>query len=78
MIGITLGLFRIVLKSQETRKEYLLVCDHILWFGDSLQDDLLNINQIRAYGMYANETLSMIWIVLILKNITSLIYLMQF
>ena len=35
----------------EKSKEYLLVGDEILWFGNTLADLLINPNQLRAYGL---------------------------
>ena len=37
--------------SQETGREYLLVGDQMLWFGNKLQHSLINPNQIREYGI---------------------------
>ena len=34
-----------------TMQDYLLVSDQMLWFGDSLQNSLINPNQIRANGI---------------------------
>jgi len=41
--------------SPHTGKEYLLVCDQMLWFGTTLPHSLLNPNQIRAYGIDVND-----------------------
>ena len=32
-------------------KEYLLVDDEMLWFGNTLADSLINPNQLREYGL---------------------------
>ena len=36
-------------------KEYLLVCDQMLWFGNALHNSLINPNQIRSYGLLVND-----------------------
>ena len=36
--------------SEESGEEYLLVGDQMLWFGNSLENSLINPNQIREYG----------------------------
>ena len=36
-------------------KEYLLVCDQMLWFGNQLKNSLINSNQIQSYGLPIND-----------------------
>ena len=36
-------------------KEYLLVGDEMLWFGNTLANSLINPNQLRAYGILVKE-----------------------
>ena len=36
-------------------KEYLLLGDEMLWFGTALENSLINLNQIRAYGLSIND-----------------------
>ena len=36
-------------------KEYLLVGDEILWFGNTLADSLINPNQLREYGLLVKD-----------------------
>ena len=36
-------------------KEYLLVGDEMLWFGNTLTHSLLNPNQLRAYGLLVKD-----------------------
>ena len=35
--------------------EYLLVGDEMLWFGTALENSLINLNQISAYGLSINN-----------------------
>ena len=37
--------------SHDTGREYLLVGEQMLWFGDKMENSLINPNQIRAYGI---------------------------
>jgi len=41
--------------SPHTGKEYLLMCHQMLRFGTTLPHSLLNLNQIRAYGIDVND-----------------------
>ena len=36
-------------------KEYLLVGDEMLWFGTTLENSLINPNNIRSYGLSIND-----------------------
>ena len=35
--------------------EYLLVAEHMLWFGTELPNSLINPNQIRDYGRVVDD-----------------------
>ena len=39
----------------DTSQEYLLVCNQMLWFGNSLHNSLINPNQIRSFGLLVND-----------------------
>jgi hypothetical protein len=39
----------------QTGREYLIVCDQMLWFGQKLNNSLLNPNQMRVYGIDVND-----------------------
>ena len=39
----------------EEGKEYLLVGYEMIWFGTALEKSLINLNQIRAYGISINN-----------------------
>jgi hypothetical protein len=41
--------------SPQTGKEYLLVADQMLWFGTQLPNLLLNLNQLRTFGVDVND-----------------------
>ena len=41
--------------SEETGEEYLLVADQMLWFGTTLQNSLINPNQVREYGWIVDD-----------------------
>ena len=36
-------------------KEYLLVGNEMLWFGNTLADSLINTNQLREYGLLVKD-----------------------
>ena len=40
---------------QYDSQEYLLVGDQMLWFRDLLPNSLINLNQVRAYGIDVND-----------------------
>lgn len=42
---------------QYDSQEYLLVGDQMLWFEDLLPNSLINLNQVRAYGIDVNDDL---------------------
>ena len=41
--------------TQDKRKEYLLVGDKMLWFGNTLADSLINPNHLREYGLLVKD-----------------------
>jgi hypothetical protein len=53
--SVVVGQCATVWTNEEDGKEYLLVGEQMLWFGDSLEHSLINPNQLRDYGLFVND-----------------------